>query len=851
MSRRDQLLQAVNDIQGQVYNYIDTRTTTQFGGPNQPTSSTSQPSSSYSSASVRRSDTTASNLPLYTQKPDQNADSIPQSVLNAPPGQVQAAVDQMPRNRIARGTGKEARAAAAALREEQLQSGQLKTKHTFLSAGARIVLDINTAVPQKTLTFMGGTADRGRGAMKGVVTIHAQPNERISAIRIKIKAVVRVLVPRTGTPQQPFLLENTHPAVEQSVEKELLLLQLESQLYDAHSASGVDSADPTMMSVGKHEFPFSIDLPSQTGKGEELPPSFVLSPLNKPEQVQRPQPKSKWETLTASIPVPHLSKDWASIKWYAKVTVERPGIFRTNERIFAPFVYLPPPPKNLSGLEEQLLRRLRLAGEVDALLKRFESMQGSRPIDLHRLVEPLNQWESIKLSYGNAKPNTMKQKVPPANTKSDKPGFFSKMLFGSQADKAVFRSISIEKETFAFYVPKKPFVFALRSGLPYILSRTVQFSGDGEVRPEMLSRVPSVGLFQKTNVFARGTKGPCAGTTSRFVAPGRQPPDNHAVQIKEERSTGTNGKPLTRRRTEYWLGIIDLPPTCAPCFETSVLTLEYTLVVRHPQSPNPIHVEPIVLICPPSRPVRIAPSSASSIRSPSRTATPVNGVSPSRRQGSGSAPTVNAAIPSNKTPLPSNQNVIRPTAAAPNKATQNRISNNTLPPASQSPRPPPSSSSSQPSTQVNHAAQMASGSRPVPSTPAAQQADHRPSGGTAMQDEKKALQARLEQESRQNHQQQQHFTSASSSAAVTPVSQSVTTSAIPQTSLSPSSSSSSPPPSSSSAAQNALQQPTGTPLTLDENEISSHSVDQWQFQDDELTDLPPSYFEATGMPDED
>lgn len=825
MSRRDQLLQAVNDIQGQVYNYIDSRATTQFG-PGQPVPSTSAP--------VRRSDTTASNLPLYSRKPDQNADSVPQSVLNAPPGQAQAVADQMPRNRIARGTGREARVAAAALREEQLQSGQLKTKHTFLSSGARIILDINTAVPQKALTFMGGTADRGRGQMKGVVTIHAQPNERISAIRIKIKAVVRVLVPRTGTPQQPFLLENTHPAVEQSVEKELLLLQLESQLYDAHSASGVDSSDPTMMPGGKHEFPFSIDLPSQTGKGEDLPPSFILSPLNKPEQVQRPQPKSKWETLTSSIPVPHLAKDWASIKWYAKVTVERPGIFRTNERIFAPFVYLPPPPKNLSGLEDQLLRRLRLAGEVDSLLRRFEFMQGSRPIDLQRLVEPLAQWESIKLSYGMVQAKTVKQKVPQANTKAEKPGLFSKMLFGSQVDKgSAERSISVEKEIFTFHVPKKPFVFALRSGIPYILSRTVSYSGDGELRPDMLSRVPTVGLFQKTNVFARGTKGPCAGTTSRFVAPGRQPPDIHAVQVKDERSTGTNGKPLTRRKTEYWLGIIDLPPTCAPCFDTPVLTLEYTIVVRHPQSPNPIHVEPIVLVCPPSRPIRIAPSSASSIRSPSRTTTPVNGISPSRRQGSGPVPVANTAVPPSKVAAsPANQNIVRPMASAPNKTNQNPITSTAgNVPVSQPPRP------LQPGTSTNRISQSTSATRPVPSTPPVvvqQAAVDRPPAATTTQDEKRAMQARLEEEARMQRHQQIGSSSSSSAAGTSAASQSVPVPASPQP---------------LSAHTSTAIQPI-TPLTIDENE-TGHSTDQWQFQDDELTDLPPSYFEATGMPDED
>lgn len=127
-------------------------------------------------------------------------------------------------SRMARGDARDARQAAAALRKEQKQTGQLKKRHTFASANGRIILDVHST-PQRVLTYMGGTAERGRGSMKGKVIVHAQEGERISAIRLKIKAVVRVMIPKAGTPQDPFQLDQADPAREPCTEKEVLLLQ--------------------------------------------------------------------------------------------------------------------------------------------------------------------------------------------------------------------------------------------------------------------------------------------------------------------------------------------------------------------------------------------------------------------------------------------------------------------------------------------------------------------------------------------------------------------------------------------------------------------------------------------------
>lgn len=787
MSRRDQILQAVDSVQNQVYGFIDSR-----AGPAQRPGSSSHASSVTRTRPIQRDNSVATTaaLPLYSTRPEPNSEQIPSEALRAAPGHAQEVVDQLPRNRMARGSGREARLAAAALREEQLRTGQLKTRHTFVASGGRVLLDINT-VPQKTLTFMGGSAERRRGAMAGTVTVHAQPNERVSAIRLKVKAIVRILVPKSGTPQTPFVLERSHPSVEPSVEKEVLLLQLESQLYTAPPA-GNSNTDPTLLSPGKHEYPFSIDLPSENSKGVPLPPSFVLAPTNTADQVQRPAPRNKWESITSSIPIPHLTSDWASVKWYVKVTVERPGIFRANERIFAPFVYLPPPPPIMKGAEDLLLKRLKLANDVESLLRRFQANQGSRPIDLQKLVEPFSKWESLTLNHGIM--GRHKSKVGAANSKSDKPGLFSRLMFGAQVEQESHSSVI--KETFTISLPKRPFVFALRSGVPYVLSRTVEWKGRGNVTSEMSSRLPNVALFQRANLYGR-SNGPIAATTARLVATGQQPPDRNPVFTEEFRSgAGMQGKVQVNRKTEHWLGTIDLPPTCAPCFETPVLVLHYYLGVRSPVSNELIHCEPIVLVCPPSKAIRTkAPTNVSGSRrtSASMSSTPKH----SGRNSEGSVMRTTTSTSTAHTSPLAHQ---RAGTSAPVTVAHS------------------SSSSSQP-TRMSAAL------------------------------EKRALQQRRQQSEISSPSQTSGSAGVSTSAAAVTAATAVQPSPHGQQS-----SQSAPTPSGTLTPLVPSRTQTPVPSQDQTSTLQNDTedeMDNWAFQDDELTDLPPSYFEATGVRDQD
>lgn len=622
-------------------------------------------------------------------------------------------------------------------------------------------------------------------------------------------------MPKAGTPTDPFHLEQSHPHVEPCVDKELLLLQLETQLYAAPPASRGSQVDPTLLSPGKHEFPFSVDIPAETSKGSPLPPSFVLTPSNTPDQVQRTQPASKWEALASSIHVPHLSNDWASVKWYAKVTVERPGLLRGNDRIFAPFVYLPPPPTALRGAQDHLLRRLQLANEIDTLLRRFQGNQGSRPIDLQRLSEPFAKWETVRLNYGIM--GKSKKTLSASDKGSKQPGLFSKIMFGAQVEpNAAADSL---RESYSLSLPKRPFVFPLRSGVPYIISRTIEWDGRGEYPADRHTRVPTAGIYQRTNVYGRG-KGPVAGTTARFVCPGSQPSDRTPVFVDGERKGAQGrGKAQSNRQTEHWLGIVDLPPSCAPCFETPILTLDYYLAVRSPVTGDLLHCEPIVLVCPPSKPARpqpAVPPQKSALKPPSR---PSGTRAPSQarlRTTSQAVVGTGSGDGRRPTPAPSASSSRRPDARLlVSDTAYNRRA------ASQRPYPP-----------EKGAAQLAALGQEQG------QEVRRPSGTVSSG----------------------RHTSAETAPGPVPV-------ATPLHSNAPSRVQTPAPATEQHPQSHSVGRESLAEISNNDNNSNTHSSNDvndddddddetqdangWGFVDDELTDLPPSYFEATGQRDED
>ena len=67
----------------------------------------------------------------------------------------------------------------------------LKTVHSYAAGSGKAILDIHT-LPQRSPTFMGGSADRGRGALQGQAVLFTQDGERVSAVRLKVSQVWRL-----------------------------------------------------------------------------------------------------------------------------------------------------------------------------------------------------------------------------------------------------------------------------------------------------------------------------------------------------------------------------------------------------------------------------------------------------------------------------------------------------------------------------------------------------------------------------------------------------------------------------------------------------------------------------------
>lgn len=101
--------------------------------------------------------------------------------------------------------------------------------------------------------------------------------------------------------------------------------------------------------AGTHTFRFSFTLPStipsfstsSSTPNVPLPPSFALtSPVTRPPNGLMGMPfGDEGNSVT----------EWASVKYYLKLTIAKRGFFKLNERLFAPFVLLSSPAEAGAG----------------------------------------------------------------------------------------------------------------------------------------------------------------------------------------------------------------------------------------------------------------------------------------------------------------------------------------------------------------------------------------------------------------------------------------------------------------------------------------------------------------------
>lgn len=444
---------------------------------------------------------------------------------------------------------------------------------------------------------MGGTAERGRGALQGRVLYTPKGSvDRVSHISIKVKCVVLARTPVANAhAPHPAPIVDRSPGTEKVHEREVTLLQLGDTIYAAREnkdtpaeARGSNFHPPTAVADLSHgelandgktaAFSFKIELPRNSLKeAESLPPSFVLTSGEESFGPSVADTKLAQDgnligrglsllSINQGAPPPAPDRHhWASVKWYVKATIGRPGVLQTNDRILIPFQYLTPPPTDMSVLMDV---RARIGAELHSNTPYTE------------LSEPLHTWRTFPV--GPEKPD-------PSHRKR---GFFN--LFPS--------SQKMLPPDWSVSMPQAPSSFTVQGSVPFTLISTVRPNTNGEAPL-------SLALYRRLYISRRKDSQPQA-IDERLMCEAR------IASIPATTTTPEGG-------TVYsWNGVLDLPPSVGPSFRTKMLDLEYYIgmVEVNPQErplkkpkrkkvqplPPPeqfIHTMPVQIHCPPPRPM--------------------------------------------------------------------------------------------------------------------------------------------------------------------------------------------------------------------------------------------------------
>ncbi len=541
------------------------------------------PDHNASAADLRRNGT----LPVYSSQ--NTGPRVPAQALNAAPGASQAQIDAL-RQQIGRRPSANSSRPNASLAPGQ--ASEPKTVHTYRGAGGRAVVELHTP-PQRTPTYMGGSAERGRGAMIGRFSFSPKQGEKVSHITLKVKAVAHVRVPLINTnPTGPAHIAGRSPRLEQTTDRELLLLQLEQTLYQA-SAGNKDKVfemPPQAAHDATVSWPFRFDIPGEDRGGRSFPASYVLGADPEAQPPRRTHAsestglhlmsagKGLLKTLKNAGLAEADANEWANVKWYLKVTIGRPSRLEPNERIFVPFMYLPPPPPKAYAL---LDRRARTSAQL----------RQNTPFG--QLMENSSTWQEIGIGAAQVK--------TAGGEKSG--GLFGGMLGLGGKNKKVETDWTIE-------MPSQPALYTLQGSIPFNLCT----KSEKNLGSPLVSTFRSVGLSGFTLSRASGltflTVLPLLfprQTVSLFkrvtlVAKSSQAQDVRRVCVARIATAPVTMRSAKTGVTTYrWQGVLDIPATCGPCFDSAILSLEYFIGIQQRADLPYMHAESIVLMCPPPR----------------------------------------------------------------------------------------------------------------------------------------------------------------------------------------------------------------------------------------------------------
>lgn len=423
------------------------------------------------------------------------------------------------------------------------RSSDLKTVHRYSGSGGKLIIELHTP-PQIAPTCMGGSRDRGRGSLRGRVQLYCmEKNDRVSDVRIKLKAEVSIAAPRSTDSSDALASFSGTPSTSRTSTREMVLVQLDQRLRAPNATyRAVEGGTPQANREGSfgrkgvYEWQFEFDIPALANKragnaqpfpnvGLSYPSSYVLEADAATDAAKR--------------------EEWASVKWYLKCTIEHSGLFRGKDRLIVPFIYLPPPPESL---HKTLIRRQALSQQIQGLLSLV-----SGPVALpDSLVEKQSRWRSYQCEISEDSLDVNHRR-----------GLLKRMFTTKRV------------ELWAVTIPADPLaVYPLRSTIPIVLTLM-----NGSTSP--IVSHPHVFLIQRVQLRGRAT-----ATHHKMISHARVFPAR-----------------VAKNGMQQWFGAVQFPNWCSPSFETAILGLDYYLLIKptvKPESEAVLEI-PVGLFCPPPR----------------------------------------------------------------------------------------------------------------------------------------------------------------------------------------------------------------------------------------------------------
>lgn len=240
--------------------------------------------------------------------------------------------------------------------------------------------------------------------ISGTITLNLNNDENISAILVKLEGESRTALERPpGAFQQlnPSLMAADRDQRQGNATENHKILYEVCQLFPSQNPGRVAATEPAYtLRAGQHEYPFRFKIPLNNGCLDSQPQQVV--------------PGSRFGV---QIPYAHVRRTLppsligypgeAEIRYYVKVTVQRPSIFKGNRRSDIGFRFMPIElPRAPSSVKEVYARgpyifqanlatpqtpKLVASGEVDARLPSPAALTCNKPIPLRIILRKLSQ----------------------------------------------------------------------------------------------------------------------------------------------------------------------------------------------------------------------------------------------------------------------------------------------------------------------------------------------------------------------------------------------------------------------------------------------------------------------------